>query len=338
MLIIIRLSLFSILLPFLNYSQDNCSEILKWGIFDLTTVDSEDDFSTQFADWFSNSNFKQSSSAVEAGISVVGVGFDAGTENSNTSKEEFLRKINTNSEQRKKYQTYFKTANPNIINAWAGCVQPKNGLIVSAIRIPGTTYIKLKIKVGRRSDRDRLDTLRIREIDVPDYLKPRKQLGNTKLSEINSNEFYFELSKGSEYSSVFFNITTNFSDYAASFDLIGLKMVESDLTINRDNLLDVLNQCKDLNKVKEIKLIRDYFSKLASEFKERNPGQMDFCYENFVKNFDQLIYYSNQYREEVRRNGENTTADNYKLQANQLLYQQIAIINDARQGYSNCNY
>lgn len=333
-----------------SYCQDNCSAILKYGIFDLTTIKSENDFSRQFLDWFGSSQYNSTSDVQEAGFGASFLGFgiegSGGSGSSSLSKNEFTHKIYSSDSAKSKYEASFKTANSTIIDAWSSCAQNKAGLVMSAIRFPGSPLVKLRIQVRKRSDRDHLDTLKMTTVLFPSYVKSMENLVNIKLSETDVNEFYFEIDTAYLYSLIFFKVKTNFSDYSATVELIPLKKVTS-IKVTHENVIELTRKCADPKNKNVCRVLREYYSERAMEFAIANPGIEDFCYPQIIRGFDEILklnkIYEEKLNEPVPKDSEGQARhrqdlETLELQIAQLAGMQEAIINGSRVGYGACRY
>lgn len=333
-------ALFITMLAASSFGQDNCSQILKYGIFDLTSIRSEEDFSSQYINWLQSSQYTSTSNAQEGGVEIGWEGFGGGgnygTESTTANKNEFSHKIQNDVSSKQKFQGDFKAANANIINAWSTCAVNKTGLIVSAIRIPGSDIVKLKIQVKQRSDRDRLDTLRIVELVASSFLTCNETLENKRLSVTNINEFFFEMDTAKQYSGIHFKIVTNFSDYSATIELSPLKRV-SIIKVTSENLIELTRKCADARNKNISRAISEYFSEKAMTYKLNFPTAPFPCYDDMAGSYRAILDMAKQYDAEVARNGENSEmAQQYKGVVAGLASQMEALINGRRLAGAPC--
>lgn len=108
----------------------NCEEILK-GLYNTSLIDSEEDVTRSFRNWFRSKNFRNFSDAenfgVSASIPIKGILIGIGVEDNNESFSSFLEELeheDTFSEKYKtKLHTELKTVNDVVVKAWEKCIE-----------------------------------------------------------------------------------------------------------------------------------------------------------------------------------------------------------------------
>lgn len=213
-------SLFALLL-FQVPTFAQCDAVLKAGIFDKYSSNTENDVFNSFISWLRKGKFSNHShvknTALKYGITLpVDVPIDFNFNGSHgrsksTSYGEYLANhLTKTTSARNKYQSEIIKANPHVVSAWKDCVVDKRGLVAWTILGANPDEIILVIEYKRYPDPNP-KPIYLKSITTGGRAKPSDRITNIQITE-KRNEFVFrraDIRKG-----VTFAIRTNNSAYS----------------------------------------------------------------------------------------------------------------------------
>ena len=131
----------------------NCSDITKFGIFDVSKTSRDEDLVSSYLKWLNNQevNSKQEASDLSLNIGIpipdFPIEFGGGnTTNAATSWSKNLTEyLKNNNEARTRFNQEFLQANSKIVDAWRDCALNKRGLVCWAEQTENPKEILLKI-------------------------------------------------------------------------------------------------------------------------------------------------------------------------------------------------
>jgi hypothetical protein len=320
--------------------SQECNDILKYGIFDFSHVSSQSDLASQFLSWMRASNMQTASDMQDnsfgIGVPEAMVDFGNKSGNSQSWKNDYANSLNQSSSQKSLFDQQFSTANPNLIAAWQSCIVNRTGVIAYARRIADSTTIILTIRVKRKSDMDKLDSLKILDIQCSNFLTPITIYKNQYLSETGEKAFAFTI-REPQFSSraCYFLITTSLSGYDSQFELAPIinkptspkqpdvyKPTVPCETLNHNNLQPWLDLCLNSEDGNACRELASCFSQKAGEAQDPSTkNNLSFVANIFSKAAEDCDnYHKGNF-------GAFQTGDNMKMMINQNLYQAQAVLN-----------
>lgn len=131
----------------------NCSDITKFGIFDVSKTSREEDLVSSYLKWLSsqeaNSREEASNSSLSLGIPIPDLPLDFGGEHAAGNTTSWSKKVaeylKNDGEARTRFNQEFLAANSNIVAAWRDCALNKKGLVCWAEQTENPKEILLKI-------------------------------------------------------------------------------------------------------------------------------------------------------------------------------------------------
>jgi hypothetical protein len=170
----------------LSLAQD-CSEIPKYGIFDVRHTQTQEDFVQDVIHWLSVNQFSTEQQAQNAGLKIgiviphVDIPVNAdGTYGQSSAKtwsqaaEEYFRQ---HIEIHKSFENTLITANPTIVTAWQECVSKAKGLICWAKQTDNPKEIVLSMELRPFTTSFWSLFIRVKDIQYSPHVESRNSLG-----------------------------------------------------------------------------------------------------------------------------------------------------------------
>lgn len=132
----------------LAFAKSDCDSILQYGIYDLSTKESDETFIQKTIDFLEKRHYQSfeqaKSDASSLGIDSDDFGLDYGQSGSSSSSsqvEDYLKKLkDSNTDIGKRFREYNKKASPVLAKAWEKCVINRTGPVVWAVRLDDTRF------------------------------------------------------------------------------------------------------------------------------------------------------------------------------------------------------
>lgn len=207
-------------------AQD-CSEITKYGIFDVRHTRTQMDFVQDIIDWLTVNQFSTEQEAKNAGLNVgivipdVNIPINAdGTYGENHAKTWSLAAasyFSKHSEIHTSFESNFRTANPNIVTAWQQCVSNSKGLICWAKQTDNPKEIELSLELRPLNTSFWTLFVKVKSIQYsPQLVSTKKDFGQ-HLGFGSPSPYIFSRKSGEDYASAAnFVVETNDADYKCS--------------------------------------------------------------------------------------------------------------------------
>ena len=133
----------------------NCSDITKFGIFDVSKTSREEDLVSSYLKWLNNqengSRQEASNTSANFGFEFPTIGLDFGgghdTKTGTSWSKKLTEYLENNSEARTRFNQEFVTANSHIVDAWSKCVSQHLGLVCWAEQTDNPREIMLKMEL-----------------------------------------------------------------------------------------------------------------------------------------------------------------------------------------------
>lgn len=133
----------------------NCSDITKFGIFDVSNTSRDEDLVASYLKWLQN---QETNTRTEAANTSLGLGLpipdfplDFEGEHNETNTTTWGKRLsdylNSNVEVKNRFREEFLTANASIVSAWRDCAVNTKGLVCWAEQTENPKEIILKIEV-----------------------------------------------------------------------------------------------------------------------------------------------------------------------------------------------
>lgn len=208
-----------------SFHAQDCSQILKHGIFDVSTTSTSESLSDSFLRWLASREVKNEQDAKQLGGSVgvilpdlpVPIQLDQNFSRSSASSwgKELYERLQSNSQAHKQFSQSFSTANPNIVNAWLVCSKNKRGLVTWAESTgkPDEILLRMEARALSSSDFPKLTGLKIVKIEHSPNVKfdEATHVGSPIGTETKS--IIFSRIGENKSDAANFNVITNLRDY-----------------------------------------------------------------------------------------------------------------------------
>lgn len=134
----------------------NCSDITKYGIFDVSKTSREEDLVSSYLKWLNNQETSSSQDASDFsfnfGITLpvkvpvpLTFGIGNAANNANSWSKNLTDYLNSDNAARTRFNQEFSEANSKIVDAWRDCALNKRGLVCWAEQTENPKEILLKI-------------------------------------------------------------------------------------------------------------------------------------------------------------------------------------------------
>jgi hypothetical protein len=160
----------------------SCEQILKWGIWDFSKIDSAEQFSESLFTWLEHNTYSSEiatrTAALTAGITIpadipIPLNFDGsyGQDNSKTYSSALVSLLRRDTTFFRTFTEVNRKADTSIVSAWRDCMaNAKTGIFMYLVSEPDSEELILKVQAKPFIPGTALD-LKITKFDLPKNLK-----------------------------------------------------------------------------------------------------------------------------------------------------------------------